>query len=197
MFIDILFWEAKKFMRKIILTSTGFNNKNIEKKFVKLIKVNINNAKVLFIPTAAITDEQKAIVPMCRKDLLKAGVKEENIIDYNLDKEKGDYEISEFNAIYVCGGDTKYLLDKVNEVRFNYLLDKFFENNGVYVGVSAGSIIFANNYENNLKYLRSKLFVHSKNGTANGLIDITRTSEISLTDNQAIIIEDNKILIME
>ena len=36
-------------MKKILLTSTGFDNKNIMNKFIELLDVDVKDAKVLFI----------------------------------------------------------------------------------------------------------------------------------------------------
>ena len=35
-------------MKKIILTSTGFDNENIMNKFIELLNVDVKNAKILF-----------------------------------------------------------------------------------------------------------------------------------------------------
>ncbi len=40
-------------MRKILLTSTGFDNDNIKNKFLSLLNKNISEVKVLFVITAA------------------------------------------------------------------------------------------------------------------------------------------------
>ena len=61
-------------MQNIILTSTGFTNKNIEEKFLSLVNVPSDKIKVIFIPTAAITDEEKVWIPVCKNDLLDAGI---------------------------------------------------------------------------------------------------------------------------
>ncbi len=54
-------------MSNILLTSAGFDNKKIEEKFLELVDKPVGKIKVIFIPTAAITEEQKAIVPFCEK----------------------------------------------------------------------------------------------------------------------------------
>lgn len=47
-------------MKRIILTSAGFENKNIENLFLKFINKSADTAKALWIPTAAIDDGAKA-----------------------------------------------------------------------------------------------------------------------------------------
>lgn len=184
-------------MQKLILTSTGFDNRKIEEKFLELINTTKDKIKVLFIPTAAITEEQKAIVPLCKNDLLNAGVLEQHIVTYDLNRIIRPEEINNFNAVYVCGGNTQHLLNKMNEMRFHIPLKKFLDNGGVYVGVSAGSIVLASNFPNNLGYINCILNVHAKNCSHRGHVDTSNCPNIKLTDNQAIVIIDKKIYIIE
>lgn len=184
-------------MQKIILTSTGFNNKVIENKFLELINIQANKIKAIFIPTAAITEVQKVFVPICKMDLLNAGVLEENIMNYDLDRIMESEEICKYDAIYVCGGDTQYLLHKMNEVKFYTPLKSFINNSGVYVGVSAGSIVMAKNLQNNLGYINCILNVHMKDGTELGHIEIDYCPTINLTDNQAAVIANEDTYIIE
>jgi peptidase E len=184
-------------MKKLVLTSAGFDNKNIEVKFLDLVNIPKQKIKVLFIPTAAITEEQKAFIPLCKEDLLSAGILEKNIKTYDLDRIISSEELCLFNAIYVCGGTTEYLLKKINEVKFHKPLKDFLEDGGVYVWVSAGSIIMAGNLPNNLSYINCKLGVHCNAGSNPGQIDTTNCPDIKLTDDQAIIIMDDDISIIE
>jgi peptidase E len=72
-------------MQNLILTSTGFNNKRIQEKFLELVNVPNDKIKVIFIPTAAITEDAKVMIPLCKNDLLNAGILEQNIVTYDLD----------------------------------------------------------------------------------------------------------------
>ena len=106
-------------------------------------------------------------------------------------------ELSKYDSIYFCGGSSQYLLKRINETGFNKSIKKFVDNGGVYIGVSAGSIITANNFPGNLGYLNSKLDVHGKEGISVGKFNPENYSEIKLPDNKAIIIKDNNIEVIE
>ena len=67
-------------MKNILLTSTGFENKNIESKFLELLDKNVAESKVLFIITAAIDIEAVQILSKCAYDLLNCGIKKK---EYN------------------------------------------------------------------------------------------------------------------
>lgn len=184
-------------MQNLILTSAGFDNKKIQNKFLELVNMPSEKIKVIFIPTAAITEKQKSIIPLCKNDLLNAGILDNNIVTYDLDRIISVEEICKFDAIYVCGGSTQHLLSKMVETEFNIPLDKFLDNGGVYIGVSAGSIALAKNSSNSLGYLNCKLSVHEKEGAECGYLDTSACPNIKLTDNQAIIITGNQASIIE
>ncbi|WML37000.1 Type 1 glutamine amidotransferase-like domain-containing protein [Clostridium sp. OS1-26] len=184
-------------MQNLILTSTGFANKNIKEKFLELVNMPNDKIRVIFIPTAAITEDAKVWIPVCKNDLLDTGILEDNIVTYDLDRIMSCDEICNFNVIYVCGGTTQHLLNKMNETNFNIPLKKFLHNGGVYVGVSAGSVVLSQNLPNNLGYINCTLNVHAEEGIECGYLNTSDCPNIKLTDNQAIIITDNDIAIIE
>ena len=184
-------------MKKIILTSAGFENKLIEQKFLGMLNKPSNEIRALWIPTAAIDDDAKAVLPKCMNDLLNAGILIENIKVYNLDYIMQYEEMASFEAVYVCGGNSRYLLDKMYEASFVTLLKKYINHGGIYIGVSAGSCICVNGYEDNLGFLPCTISVHCREGNIAGALDLNHCSHINLADNQAIIIENENSYILE
>ena len=71
-------------MKKIILTSTGFDNINIMNKFIELINVDVKDAKILFIITAANDPGAVRILSGCLDDLTKCGITDNNITVYDM-----------------------------------------------------------------------------------------------------------------
>ncbi len=182
-------------MKKILLTSTGLDNKNIEKKFLELLNKNVQEVKVLFIITAANDPCAVRILSGCLDDLTNCGIKEENIMVYDMHKLISKDEIIKYDAIYVCGGSTEYLVDRIDEIGFKSILDYYINNGGVYLGVSAGSVAASGKFSGGLNLISNILDVHCKNGSENGLIN--NNEEVFLTDNQAILILDNEQRIFE
>lgn len=182
-------------MKKILLTSTGFSNKNIERKFLGLLEKNPKETKVLFIITAAIDPDAVRILSGCLDDLTNCGVKDENIKIYDMHKSMTAQELNEFDAIYVCGGSTKHLVSRMEEINFKQSVDNYIKNGGIYVGVSAGSVCASGKYPNGLGFINNVLDVHCDIGTGNGRI---KTDEkICLTNEQAIYINDETMEIFE
>lgn len=184
-------------MKKIILTSTGFDNKNIEEIFKKMICKEIQEIKVLFIPRAAMHSNKLEYIELCRSELINLGVLESNIHRYDLNNEITKDEVINYDVIYVTGGVTKYLVEYMEKCNFKESLDHFLENNGIYIGASAGSIALSNHQSEKLGYLKSKLEVHSEVGTNSGEFVDDINNIIKLTDNQAILIVDDVYKIIE
>ena len=104
-------------------------------------------------------------------------------------------ELKTFDAMYVCGGSTKHLVSRMAEINFKKVVDKYLDNGGIYIGVSAGSVCASGKYINGLGFIKNVLDVHCDVGTNNGKIE--NDEKIFLTNNQAIYIDGNGIEIFE
>jgi dipeptidase E len=182
-------------MKKILLTSTGFDNINIKNKFLDFLDKSPEEAKILFIITAANDPDAVRILSGCLDDLTGCNIKDENITIYDMHKLISKEEILQYDAIYVCGGSTEYLVERIEEIKFKEVLDYYIENGGIYIGVSAGSVAASGKYINGLNLISNDLDVHCSTGSNNGIIE--NENEIFLTDNQAICILDDKKYIFE
>lgn len=184
-------------MRKILLSSTGFSNKNLEKIFLDNLEKPVNEVRVLFIPTAAIDEEAKSILPFCRQDLTDAGVLEENIDTYELDQPMDVSELNNYDAVYFCGGSPEHLIKAIHQVDFAQPLLKAVENGLFYIGVSAGSMIATPSVENNLGIIPNPLEPHcEKNITSNGILP-EAGNPVNISDDQAVWILGDTAMIIE
>lgn len=172
---------------KILLTSEGFETQAIREAFVAFVGKAPRDMKVLFIPTAANFPAAIEMVPKCMDDLLNLGIPAGDITVFDMHKSLSVEELSVFDAIYFTGGSPDYLLARINDTGFNKTLHTFVDNGGVYVGVSAGSIVAAGNLPNSLGFLQASLRVHCKSGTESGLFDNNAVKQIDLTNNAVMI----------
>lgn len=124
---------------KLLLTSSGIDNDKIGKEFLKLVDKPASEIKILFVPTASRTEEELYYVAESKKELLDLGIKKKDIVDYNLGNELEG--LDDFDVMYVCGGNTFYLLHRIRESGFDKVIKEFVESGKVYVGVSAGSMV--------------------------------------------------------
>jgi len=56
-------------------------------------------------------------------------------------------DIKDYDAIYIGGGNTYYLLNEIKSSHFDKLLKKYLKNGGLIYGGSAGTIIFGMNIQ--------------------------------------------------
>jgi peptidase E len=174
--------------RKILLSSAGFETEAIRGSFLQLVGKKPKDIKALFIPTAAISPDAIAVLPKCMDDLLNIGIPAAHIKVFDLHRSLSAEELSAFDAIYFTGGSPQYLLERINDTGFRKPLCGFVENGGVYIGVSAGSIVAAGNLPHNLGYLKASLRVHLQTGTAPGVFDNDTVTRIDLTNNLSVLI---------
>ena len=204
-------------MRKILLTSTGFSNRAFISLFLSQVDKPATEIRVIFVPTAAVFEDAREMLPYCFQDLTDAGIPPENIFTYHLGylmseaaprahqagqtnippmfRLLSSAEISEFDAIYLCGGSPRHLLNEANRTGFTNSLITAVENGLFYIGVSAGSIIAAANLPQNLGFINNELSVHCKSGSPCG--KLPDSGNICLTDSQAIWINGNDAEIIE
>jgi dipeptidase E len=172
----------------VLLTSAGFENPKIAEVFLGLVDKAPEDIRVVFIPTAANSAESIAMLPKCMNDLLSIGIKSDHILVYDLHFKLSYRILQTYDAVYLCGGSAEYLIKRVNKTGFRKVLLRYVRNNGIYVGVSAGSYIAANNVKHNLGLINKLLTVHCDTGEQAGPLD-TDKENITLTNNQALLLK--------
>ncbi|MBI5065143.1 Type 1 glutamine amidotransferase-like domain-containing protein [Candidatus Woesearchaeota archaeon] len=202
-------------MTKMILTSTGLASQNIINQFLKLINKPASKIKIVFVPTASRTEEELKYVEESKRELLDFEIEEKNIKTLNLDNPIKYTEIKDYDVLYVCGGNTFYLLKKVRESGFDKIIIEFVENNKLYFGVSAGSILVCQNIEiaspgdendvnlRDLKGLNLVDVIVSPHYCEKERKDVEKFKKkskipvVTLTDSQALLVIDGKKEIIE
>lgn len=205
-------------MKKLLLTSAGFENPKIGEEFLKLIDKSASDIKILFIPTAARTKEELFYVDESKEELIGIGIKKENITNFNLDRELNEDELNKFDVIYVCGGNTFYLLYKIKKSNFGDKIIDLVNKGVVYVGASAGSILAGPDIEisgrgdrwdkndigikdltglNLTNEIISPHYVDEEKEIINKFKKATNKKVTPLTDNQALLIINNEVKLLE
>ncbi len=173
---------------RVLLTSAGLGTEEIKNYFMDMIGKDMSSVKALFIPTAAINAGAIEVLPKCMNDLLKCGIPNNNIKVYDLHIGMEINELRQYDIVYLCGGDTAYLIERVNATGFNIILMEYIQANGLVIGVSAGSILFCNNISGNLGLLNTKLDVHCTEGEKRGKVLYPLKDNVRLTDTSALAI---------
>ena len=128
-------------MKNVLLTSTGLEHKVVADKFLSIIPKNACELKILFIPTASRTEEEMFFVRKSLKELLSVGVNNDNVVWFDPDNLSTHRDNTEVDCIYVCGGNTFYLLHKLKESGYFDKIKQWVNDGLLYVGASAGSVI--------------------------------------------------------
>ncbi|OGD71568.1 hypothetical protein A3A84_03615 [Candidatus Collierbacteria bacterium RIFCSPLOWO2_01_FULL_50_23] len=76
-----------------------------------------------------------------KNKLLSAGFRVDEFTITGLSKEEFASKMADKNGVYVCGGNTYYLLDQVIKTGFDEFLKKWIADGNLYIGSSAGSSI--------------------------------------------------------
>ena len=122
-------------MKKLLLTSKKLD------KLSDLITNSPQNVKVAFIPTAGDPYENKWFVDEDREKLKKAGFQLTDVDLKNTTKDELMNALADSDVIFVSGGNTFYLLEKVKESGFDKVILSLIEKGVIYVGSSAGAIL--------------------------------------------------------
>jgi len=200
---------------KLLLTSTGLKNREIAECFLELLAKPVAQAKIIFVPTAARSEEELKYVKESKQELFELGFLEENIKIVTLDGPVTYSEVEDFDAIYICGGNTFYLMKKIRETGFGEIIKKMTALNRVYLGVSAGSIIagsdisIADPFDENDSGIAdfsgiglAKIVVSPHYATGEEKIISNFENQLGITvtritDNQAILINDSGMTVIE
>lgn len=144
-------WAAESGIKtwgNVLLTDSGWYrsfeggiNYHILRRFKEMLSKPVAAATVLFVTTAATTDEARPAAGKCFAELLSAGVCPNNIRIYDIDGSMTAEQAMAYDIIYFTGGDTGYLLRRMKETGFDEIVKKMVYSNKVYVGASAGSLI--------------------------------------------------------
>lgn len=175
---------------RVLLTSAGLETETIQAYFVDMLGKDTSLVKALFLPTAAIDADAIEVLPKCMNDLLKCGIQRRNIRVFDLHTGMELDELRQYDVVYLCGGNTAYLLERVNATGFHTTLMDYIRSNGAVIGVSAGSLIFSHNLPGNLGLLKAGLDVHCPEGETIGKVAYPLKKHLCLTNTCALAIRE-------
>jgi len=138
---------------KLLLTSAGIKNASIHRALLDLLGKPLEECSALCIPTASyghrggaqrawnFISGKEPRCPMCDLGWKSLGVLELTALP-SLDKDFWEPMVRETDVLLVNGGDPLFLCYWMRQSGFADLLPSF---NGVYVGLSAGSMVMTPN----------------------------------------------------
>ncbi len=131
---------------RIFLTSNGLSTPGLRREFRSLLDGNPKEKKVIVVHSARKASHKK-YVKMVGEELGKIGISRSNINYLDITQAINAKNHCDFDVIYMCGGNTFYILDRIRKTGFDKIIRKHLLNGKLYVGVSAGSIILSQSIE--------------------------------------------------
>jgi len=125
-------------MKRLFLASVA---SNVLTQFVELLDCPPSELTVAFIPTAADLYLDRSFMISYRNKLEELGFK---VLDMNIagqSKESLQEQLKDVDIIFVAGGNTFYLLEKVLASGFDEIVKDHIALGKWYVGSSAGSCL--------------------------------------------------------
>ena len=123
---------------QLLLTSSSFSHKVIQDFFAKLVKEKGYKTCVI-VTTANPKKEKSLLAEQTMRQIKEFGCTHVRFLDI---EGKKDIKIDE-DIIYVCGGNTFALIKAARESNFKAAVLDVLNNNGLYFGSSAGSVILS------------------------------------------------------
>ena len=172
----------------LLLTSTGLSGKAVSDK-LKSIVSDPKNSSVAIITTVAEGKENNKYSQLAKKQLEEMGFVRIDFVDLERDPNK---DFSFYGIIYVCGGNTFKLLKFAREADFKTSVENFLKRKGIYIGVSAGSIIVGPSIQITAEIKPDKNEVGLKDLTGFGITDLIIMPHYSLEMEGGIVAFENK-----
>lgn len=195
---------------KLLLTSAGLTNPKIRDFFVGQFDTLENKKACLIFTIREESDWQW--LPQYEKELGGIGLAHDQI---NISQEKDFSDLRDYDIYYVCGGNTFYILDRMRKTGIDKVLIDAVNRGKFYVGVSAGSIIPGPDIEvaepgdlndinlTDLTGLKLVPFIITPHYSQEEESEVKKFKErrkgeqvITLTDDEAVFIEDDKIVLI-
>lgn len=124
----------------LLITSTGFSfNPLIQEEFLR-ISHNDKSLPVGIITTATDGKEENKYSKLAKDQFVNMGFLNVNFVD--VEKENPEF-LKKYKVIYVCGGNTFYLIYHLKKSGADMVLKELIANGIAYIGVSAGSVILS------------------------------------------------------
>ncbi len=128
-------------MKKLLLTSAAITNRKIKEALIALVDKPLPLLKIIFIASPARSPEENQYLQQAKDELTDIGVNPVNTSTIYLDHPVTYQNFKDADMVYVCGGNTYYILQQIRRFCFKQALLQVVESGKVYFGVSAGSII--------------------------------------------------------
>jgi len=203
---------------RLLLTSVGWEeNLMIGRRLLKLVGKPANKIRILFVITPIKFFKRNSYIKKSFKAMeVSMKILRKNIIVFQLDRKIKPSELDNIDVVFVFGGNAFDYLDRIRKTGLDKLIKKFVKNNGVYLGLSAGSYLACPTIEmahwkhadinsaklkdlkalNFVPFLVTAHFEENLRPIIKESAEKTKYLTIALTDKQAVLVKDNETVII-
>lgn len=152
----------------------------------------LRNKKVAIIPNAKLKEQDRTNSTVAKEELEKHNISSD-IIDIDVKK----LNIDNYDALYLSGGEPKYLMDSIINAGLYDSIKAFIDKGGIVIGQSAGAMIFNKKYldtstkkllvmDNGFDY-SDKIIVPHYDHLSKDILDELPDNIIKINDNDRLI----------
>ena len=131
----------------------------------------VTRKRAVFIPTAGDPYENKDFVEADKIALQKYGIEVTDLDLKNKTEEDINKSLVMADILLVAGGDTFYLMEKLQENGADRAIKNFISRGGIYIGSSAGSIVCCPTIEGAEKFDNPNLAPNLENFSGMGIFN--------------------------
>ncbi|MCL2819682.1 MAG: Type 1 glutamine amidotransferase-like domain-containing protein [Oscillospiraceae bacterium] len=128
-------------MKKLFLASSFSSVASLLSEFAG---ESLTGKKVAFIPTAGLLDDNTFYIDEDRNALRSLGLNVEDLEITSLPYDEIKEQLSNTDYIFVCGGNTFFLLQELRRKGVDKLILEHINKGKLYISTSAGSLIMQN-----------------------------------------------------
>ena len=142
--IQLYLSKQNRTMKRVFLCSSFADVAEI---LSKTASSPLRGNTVAFIPTASIHEAYTQYVEDGKNALRALGLRIKEVEITQLDKDKIAKTLVDCDCIYISGGNTFFLMQELKKTGTDQLIKEQVERGKLYIGESAGAMIFAPNIE--------------------------------------------------
>jgi len=148
----------------------------------------LKNKNVAIIPNAKLVSQDRTSSGVAQEELIK-----HNINSKIIDLDKDSFNINDYDALYLSGGEPKNLMDSIMNSNNYDIIKDFIDHGGIIIGQSAGAMIFNKTYldtttgnllimDNGFDYF-NKIIVPHYNNLSKELLEKIPKNVLKINDN--------------
>lgn len=128
----------------IFLTSKGFFTEAVKSDFLQLIKGRDAVPKAVIITTASSKKEKNPFAVKTKEDFLAMGLVTVDYLDIEFEAARN---LLAYDVFYICGGNPFRLLRELKASGAAMVMEELMQRDAIFIGVSAGAMIFGPHIE--------------------------------------------------